>query len=185
MATQRGVFTYEDYAALPDDGRRYEVHEGALSVTPSPGVPHQEVSANLGDLLRGHVKQRALGTILYAPLDVILSDVTIVQPDLVYVDQARAGIITRRAIEGAPTLAVEIISPSSPRIDRVTKRELYQQYRVPYYWIVDPDARSIEAYELAENAYRLVAIASGAEPIALPPFHDLAIVPDSLWPALT
>jgi Uma2 family endonuclease len=143
MATERGVFTYEDYAALPDDGRHYEVH------------------------------------------DVILSDVTIVQPDLVYVDPARAGIITRRAIEGAPTLAVEIISPSSPRIDRLTKREMYQQYRVPYYWIVDPDARSIEAYELAENAYRLVATASGAEPVSLPPFDDLAIVPESLWPAST
>ena len=114
MATKR-VFTDEDYAALPDDGLRYEVHEGELSVTPSPGVPHQEVSANLGDLLRAHVKAHGLGTLLYAPLDVILSDTTIVQPDLVYVDPTRASIVTRRAIEGAPTLAVEIPSKSSRR----------------------------------------------------------------------
>ena len=182
MATHRAVLTYEDYAALPDNGLRYEVHEGDLSVTPSPGTPHQEISANLGDVLRAHVKQRSLGTVLYAPLDVILSNTTIVQPDLIYIDPGRQAIVSRRGIEGAPTLAVEIISPSTPRIDRVTKLQLYARYRVPYYWIVDPDARTIEAYELSGDGYRLVTTARGTEPVSLPPFPDLAFVPDSLWP---
>ena len=129
MATQR-VFTYEDYAALPDDGLRYEVHEGALSVTPSPGVPHQEVSGNLNEVLRAHVKVHRLGALFYAPLDVILSDTTIVQPDLIHLER-----------------------------------------------------RSIEVHGLAEGVYRLVTTLRGTEPVSLPPFLDLTIVPDSLWPS--
>jgi Uma2 family endonuclease len=183
MATHRAVLTYENYAALPDDGRRYEIHDGELSVTPSPGTPHQEISSNLNDLLRAHVRERAIGKVLYAPLDVILSNTTVVQPDLIYVDPSRHDLVTRRGIEGPPTLAVEIISPSTPRIDRVTKLQLYARYRVPYYWIVDPDARTIEAYELAGDGYRLVTTARGSQPVSLPPFGDLALVADSLWPS--
>ncbi|MBI2203996.1 MAG: Uma2 family endonuclease [Candidatus Rokubacteria bacterium] len=182
MATHRAVLTYEDYAALPDDGRRYEIHEGELSVTPSPGTPHQRISASLSDILRAHVKERGAGEIRYAPLDVILSNTTVVQPDLIYIDPTRQHVVTRRAIEGPPTLAVEIISPSTPRIDRVTKLQLYARYHVPYYWIVDPEARTIDAYELVDDGYRLVATAHGTEALSLPPFPDLALVPESLWP---
>ena len=182
MATQRVVLTYEDYAQLPNDGRRYEIHDGELSVTPAPGTPHQRISGNLSDILRSHVKQRGAGEVLYAPVDVILADTTVVQPDLIYVDPDRQGAVAVRGIEGAPTLVVEIISPSTPRIDRITKLQLYAKYRVPYYWIVDPDARTIETYELVADGYRLVITARGAAPVSLPPFPDLAFVPDSIWP---
>jgi Uma2 family endonuclease len=77
---------------------------------------------NLGDVLRAHVRQRGSGLVLYAPLDVILSETTIAQPDLVYVDPGRQPIVSRRGIEGAPTLVVEIISAGTPRIDRVALR---------------------------------------------------------------
>jgi Uma2 family endonuclease len=183
MATGRALLTYEDYAALPDDGRRYEVHEGALSVTPSPGTVHQHIVGRLFRLLAEHVETRQLGVVWLSPLDVILSNTTIVQPDIVYVDPSRQAVVTRRAIEGAPTLAVEIISPSTPRIDRVTKLALYARHDVPYYWIVDPDARTLEAYESTGGAYRLVTRAAGAAAVALPPFPDLALVPGALWPA--
>jgi Uma2 family endonuclease len=182
MAIQRPLLTYEDYAALPDDGRRYEIHEGELSVTPAPGTPHQQISSNLYVILRAHVDAGPRGLILYAPVDVILSNTTVVQPDIVYIDPPHAGIVSRRGFEGPPTLAIEIISPSTPRIDRVRKLQLYAQYRVPYYWIVDPDARTIEAYELAGGTYRRVATAGGAEPVALPPFPDLPLVADRIWP---
>jgi Uma2 family endonuclease len=182
MATQRVVLTYEDYAQLPNDGRRYEIHDGELSVTPSPGTLHQRTIGELNELLRHHVKQHGLGEVFLSPLDVILSNTTVVQPDLIYVDPTREHVVTRRAIEGPPTLAVEIISPSTPRIDRVTKFQIYAKHRVPYYWIADADARTIEAYELAGDAYRLAAIARGADPVALPPFPALALVAESLWP---
>jgi Uma2 family endonuclease len=182
MATSRVVLTYEDYAALPDDGRRYEIHEGVLSVTPAPGTRHQRISAKLYVLLRHHVEARSLGEVLYAPVDVILSPTTVVQPDLLFVETARAAAVSARGIEGPPSLVVEIISPSTPTIDRRTKLQLYARHRVPHYWIVDPDARAIDGYELVDDVYRLVLRASGAAQVALPPFPDLIFAPESLWP---
>jgi Uma2 family endonuclease len=182
MAIHRAVLTYEDYAALPDDGRRYEIHSGELSVTPALGTNHQRVSRNLYDALGAHVKAQVLGEVLYAPVDVILANTTIVQPDLIFVAPAHASRVSRRGIEGAPTLAVEILSPSTTTIDRSTKLQLYARYGVPYYWIVDPEVRALEAYELADGAYRLVTRATRDAPASLPPFPDFALVPDSLWP---
>jgi Uma2 family endonuclease len=183
MSIERVVLTYENYAALPDDGRRYEIHDGELSVTPAPGTQHQRVSRDLLGILDRHVKERGLGEALDAPLDVILANTTIVQPDLVYVDPGRARFVTPRGIEGPPTLVIEIISPTTSRIDRVTKLQLYARYAIPYYWIVDQDARTIEAYALAEGGYWLITTARGTERAALAPFPDLALVPDSLFPA--
>ena len=182
MATHRVVLTYEDYAAMPDDGRRYEIHEGELSVTPVPGVPHQEIVGNLYILLRQHVDARALGKVLVAPVDVILATTSIVQPDVVYIETARLTVVSGRGIEGPPSLAVEVISPSTPAIDRKTKLQLYARYRVPYYWIADPAMRAVDAYELADDVYRLVMRASGTMLVALPPFPDMRFAPDSLWP---
>jgi Uma2 family endonuclease len=182
MATSGVVLTYEDYAALPDDGRRYEIHEGVLSVTPGPGTPHQRISAKLYGLLHRHVEAHSLGEVLYAPVDVILSGTTVVQPDLLFVDTARASAVSIRGIEGPPSLVVEIISPSTPTIDRRTKLQLYARHRVPYYWIVDPDVRAIDGYELADDVYRLALRASGTAQGALPPFPELRFTPDSLWP---
>ena len=178
----RAVLTYREYAALPDDWRRYEIHDGELSVTPVAGTKHQIISANLGDVLRQHVKSRGLGLVLYAPLDVILSDTTIVQPDIVFVATDRRSAVSERGIEGAPTLVVEILSPSTTRIDRVTKLQLYARYGVPFYWLIDSEARALEAYTLGAQEYSIALRASGSDPIAPPPFGDLALVPASLFP---
>jgi Uma2 family endonuclease len=182
MAIHRVVLTYEDYLATPDDGRRYEILDGEISVSASPVPLHQRILANLNDVLRAHVRSRGLGEVFFAPLTVILANTTVVEPDLVYVEAARAGLVSARAVEGAPTLVVEVLSPGTAVTDRGQKFQLYARYAVPYYWIVDTDARIVEAYELAEGAYRLVARAHGDAPVSLPPFGDLAFVPDSLWP---
>ena len=130
MAT-RVILTYADYVALPDDGRRYELHEGELSGTPAPGPSHQKVSANLFMVLRRHVDANGLGQLLYAPVDCILSTITIVQPDIVYVAAGDAERMAERGIEGAPTLAVEILSPSTRQIDRRRKMQSTQSTRSP------------------------------------------------------
>ena len=182
MKPERVVLTYRDYEALPADGRRYEIHEGELSVTPAPSPRHQEISGNLNEVLRHHVKTRGLGKVFYAPIDCIPGETSIVQPDLVFLDTNRLSLISDRGIEGAPTLVVEILSPSTTLIDRSTKRQLYRRYGVPYYWIVDPEARTIEAYSLSEGEYQLVTRAFGSEPVSLPPFPDLSLVPSSIWP---
>jgi Uma2 family endonuclease len=182
MAKRDVVLTYEDYAALPADGRRYEVHDGELSVTPAPSPGHQTISRNLFRVLDHHVMTKGLGEVLYAPLDVILSETSIVQPDIVYLERSRLGAVSGRGIEGAPTLVVEILSPSTTLIDRSTKRQLYARLGVPFYWLVDPEGRAVEALVLGPEGYSLAVRASGSKPVSLPPFPDLAVVPASLWP---
>jgi Uma2 family endonuclease len=170
------VLTYADYAAIPADGRRYELHEGEVSVTPAPGTRHQEVVGNLYLALRQHVDAGLGGRVFVSPIDCLLSDTSVVQPDLVYVAADRAAVVTARGIEGAPTLVVEVLSPSTVQIDRAVKRQLYARHGVPCYWIVDPDARRVEAYVLAEGAYQ------PADPGSLPPFAGLALDPAAIWP---
>lgn len=183
--TARTAMTYQDYAALPDDGKRYEIHDGELLEMSAPTPWHQIVLLNLATALDAHVRAGNLGRILIAPLDVVLSDrpaeTTVLQPDLVFLDSERLGLISQRAIEGPPTLAVEILSPSTAAIDRVRKRRFYARYGVSYYWLVDVDARDIEACELRSGEYVVAARVSGTEPVDLPPFAGLGLVPASLW----
>ena len=177
----RTFLTYRDYEALPDDGRRYEIHDGALSVTPAPTPQHQIVSANLVRALMRHIPAVAPGLLLYAPLDVILADTAIVQPDIVYLAPDRLDRISGRGVEGAPTLAVEILSPPTRTIDRVTKWRLYARHGVPFLWLADPDARAIEGFVLERDRYVLAASVAGPDAADLPPFTGLGLVPDSLW----
>ncbi len=181
MTPARVVLTYRDYAALPNDGRRYEIHEGELSVTPAPGRRHQEINGNLFAILREHVVRRGLGRLYFPPTDVILSDTTIVQPDLVFVANDRAGTLTPPGVEGPPTLVVEILSPSTIALDRHTKLQLYARYRIPWYWIVDPDARALEVYRLEGARYALASRHAGDEAFAAEPFADLTLTPSALW----
>jgi Uma2 family endonuclease len=175
------VLTYEDYLELPDDGKRYELHEGELSVTPAPGLRHQRLLLRLTRILGDHVDAIGQGELMIASFDCIFSNTTIVQPDLMWVDESRRGRLTERGCDGAPTLAVEIISPYSGRIDRRRKMTLYADHDVTWYWIVDPEARRIEAYLLNEGAYRLEAAVDGPDARALPPFPGLALDPATIW----
>jgi len=178
----RTVLTYEDYAALPADGRRYELHEGEVSVTPAPSPQHQETTGNLFALLHAHVRRQRIGKLFVAPIDCILSQTTIVQPDLAYVDVPALSLISERGSEGPPTLVVEVLSPSSRAIDRGAKAQLYARYHVPHYWIVDPGLRTIDAYQLTAGQYQPSGRIHGAASAALPPFADLALAPDAIWP---
>jgi Uma2 family endonuclease len=175
------ALTPRDYPARPEDGRRYAILAGAHSVPPAPTPKHQTISIRLAVALFPRATADG-GTLYQAPLDVILGDTTIVQPDLVYVATDRLGRISGRGIEGAPTLAVEILSPSTRIIDRVTKTRLYTRHGVPFLWLIDPDARTIEAFVLERDRYALALTATGSDPVDLPPFAGLSLVPYALWP---
>ncbi len=142
--------TYDDYRSLPEDmSRRYELLHGELFMVPAPTTVHQQVSRNLLVLLERHITARRLGTVFYAPVDVILGhgdarEVT--QPDILFIAAARSHIIKLHGIEGAPDLAIEILSPVTEERDRGYKRTLYARYGVTEYWIVDPQAHSIEVH---------------------------------------
>src|SRR5438876_2862973 len=107
----RSAFTYRDYEELPNDGRRYEIHDGELCVTPAPSPQHQLISGVLFVILSRWLDRHPGGRFIYSPLDVILTETTIVQPDIIYLGPDRLERISRRGIEGAPTLAIEILSP--------------------------------------------------------------------------
>jgi Uma2 family endonuclease len=135
-------FTYEDYLHFPED-KRYEIIDGEVSMAPSPERIHQDVSRNLGFILWEFVKKNALGLVYYAPFDVVLSDIDIVQPDLIFVSNERKHIVTEKNIQGAPDLVIEIISPSSQYKDRVIKAKLYKKFGVREYWFIDPQEKQI------------------------------------------
>ena len=173
--------TYEDYVDLPDDGRRYEILDGELEVSPAPAPRHQAVSLNLVWILHGHVQERGLGSVYYAPIDVILADTSIVQPDLVFIVAGRESIVSGRGIEGPPDLAVEILSPWSVRRDRVAKAALYARHGIRHYWIVDPDGRVIEVYEADAAEYRLVGRHERATKVRTAVFPDLELDLGHVW----
>ena len=176
-----GKLTYEDYVGLPDDGRRYEILDGELEVSPAPAPRHQGVSGNLLVILHTHVQERGMGRVYHAPIDVILAPDSIVQPDLVFVAAGREALVTERAIEGPPDLAVEILSPWSDRRDRVAKAALYARYGIRHYWIPDPVARTLEVYEVKGTEYRRVAVHEGAACVRTTLFPDLEIDLGRVW----
>ena len=175
------VLTYEDFVALPDDGKRYELHEGELSVSPAPTPRHQRIIGNLFLILAPHVRVSGRGEIFLSPFDCILTNITVVEPDLVYVDEERRRLVSERALEGSPSLAIEVLSTYSINTDRRRKMALYAAHDVTWYWIADPDARTIEAYRLAGIAYRLEGVLESTHPRTLPPFLELLLDPAAVW----
>ena len=137
------LYTAEMVRALPEDGRRYEVIDGALLVTPAPGVAHQRAIRELFLLLHPYVQDHQLGETLWSPADIELDPRTLVQPDLfVTLTRPKPGD-TWQDVE--LRLAIEVLSPSTARYDRLTKRVRYQRQGVEY-WIVDLDARVVERW---------------------------------------
>jgi Uma2 family endonuclease len=143
MTLPRPHFTYQEYLQLPDD-QRYEVLEGELVVSPSPNADHQRILFALAGLFFVFRREQAIGEFFVAPLDVILSEHNVVQPDLLFISQDRLSIVQQQGVHGAPDLVIEILSPSDPERDLETKRRTYGQYGVREYWIVDPASRSVE-----------------------------------------
>ncbi len=130
MTAPKVLITYADYAALPDDGRRYELDEGEIAVTPSPPTRHQTVSKNLMYLIESYLREHRAGVLFQSPIDLILSETTVLQPDLLVVLQGRERIITERGVEGPPDLVVEVLSPATVTRDRKSKFQLYARYGV-------------------------------------------------------
>ena len=168
-------FTYNDYLLLPEGDRR-ELIDGDFYVVPSPNVRHQIVSANLGVILREHVRRNRLGEVLFAPMDVVLSPENVVQPDILFISNERRGIITEANISGAPDLVVEVLSPSTADRDRQLKLRLYSRFGVGEYWIVDPDERSVQVMVLGDPGEpSAVAYSSGSVSTPLIPGLNVAL----------
>jgi Uma2 family endonuclease len=143
--------TYDEYVLFPDDGRRHEIIDGRHTMNPAPSPMHQYVSRHMQFQLYQQLELSGLGQVINAPIDLQLSDCDVVQPDLVVVLNGNA-IITSRGIQGIPDLVVEILSPSTSEHDQQLKLRLYEQARIPEYWIVDPEDKVVFQYHLTENS---------------------------------
>ncbi len=143
--------TYEDYLHFPEDGRRHELIGGDHHLTPAPGTKHQSIVTSFLRLLAPFVHAKSAGRLFTAPFDVVLSEVDVVQPDLVFVHAERLDRLTEAHLRGAPDLAVEIVSESTRRREEVTKRHLYERYGVSEYWIVDPVVETVKVFHLGED----------------------------------
>ena len=167
-------FTYEDYLNAPED-KRYELLDGELVMTPAPGERHQSVSILLGSKLFQFAYENSLGRIYHAPFDVVLSDVDVVQPDLLFVSNERDHIITPANIQGAPDLIVEILSPSTAERDKTFKRTLYANHGVKEYWMVDPTTKDITVLFLGECGYEVVDTCGEGATLTSPVLQDFAL----------
>jgi len=146
--------TYEDYLGFPeDDGKRHELIDGEHYVTPAPLTKHQRISMNLAAALYQHCQHTKAGHVFSAPIDVIFTEMDVVQPDLLYIAKDQDPIITRENIQGSPDLIVEILSDSTRRRDERLKRNLYEQHGVKDYWIVDPELDAVKVYRLQDGQY--------------------------------
>ena len=155
--------TYEEFRQLPDDGKRYELIHGRVHLSPAPSTRHQFVSQNLAASLGPFVVKNGLGELLVAPLDVCLSEDIAVQPDLVFISSQRIEIIQENFVAGASDLVVEILSPSTAAHDRATKLNLYAEAGVPWVWLMDPLARTVEVLKLQGNKYLIHSIFAGKQ----------------------
>jgi Uma2 family endonuclease len=174
------TWNYDDYCALPDDLNRHEIIEGEHYVTPSPSSRHQRISINMAAILKTHIDAQNLGTLLAAPIDVLLSPTSVVQPDLVFIKREHEYMITDPNIQGAPDLVVEILSHSTAARDRGNKMLLYAKFGVPHYWIVNPDPLSLSTYQLAAGEYGLTAQFGRGNQAQSPLFQGLIIPVENL-----
>jgi Uma2 family endonuclease len=173
--------TYDDYCLLPNNGRRYEIVDGELFVTPSPRRAHQKVVTQLSYHLVEFVRREKRGHVYVAPFDVVLSLFDVVEPDILYVSQERASVITEKNVQGAPDLVVEVLSQTTAEIDRTTKMKLYARHGVREYWLIDPEECTAEIYRREAHGFDRVASLQPFESLTTPllpgfsvPLHELA-----------
>lgn len=160
--------TYDDYLLFPEDGRRHEIIDGEHWVSAAPFLKHQDVLLALATLLRAFVKERDLGRVYVAPVDVLLSRHDVVQPDLVFVSRERAAILTERNIQGAPDLVAEILSDGTRKVDEEVKLELFERFGVREYWLVDPRRERVRVYRLRQEAFELAGELTARETLTTP-----------------
>ena len=183
--TSRTKLTYEDFLELPDDGRQHEIIDGEHYVTASPVTRHQRILGNLQFSIKAFLRDHDLGEVFLSPLDVLLSDFDIVEPDLIYLGRERWSVLTEANLQGAPDLVVEILSPGTQGRDLGLKRKLYERSEVREYWIVDPDADTIEVLRhLGESGFEPVALLRRAarDSLSTPLLPGLEIPLEELFP---
>jgi Uma2 family endonuclease len=160
---EQGSWTYDDYAALPDDGRRYEIVNGVLVMAPAPNRSHQDAVLRIAHYLLVHVEFAGLGKVMIAPFDVQLSPEDVFQPEVLVVLNAHLDRIQEKKFMGVPDLVVEVASPGTAIYDRLTKFEKYAEAGIPEYWLTNAKTRTIQVLVLERGEYRSLGIFRGEQ----------------------
>jgi len=177
----RRLWTYTELrVARPETNQPTELWHGEIVIAPAPSPGHQSVIFRLAQIFDAHVTPRGLGKVYLSPIDVVLSERRVVQPDLVFIARENLGIV-QDCIRGVPDLVLEVVSESSWHRDRIEKKALYEQYGVKEYWLVDPDSRTLEVFALVKGAYRLHAKATAAQTARSRLLSGLTVT----WPQIT
>ena len=181
IATETRRLTVADYRKLPGDDWRYQLIDGEIIMAPAPNFFHQTILANLVDMIAPHVRHRDLGKLRFAPLDLYLDDSNVYQPDIVFISRARESIIREDGLHGAPDLVIEVLSPRTARFDLNAKRVGYSRAGVRELWIVLPEAKRVDVFDLKANSETPVASHSLGEIFRSPLFPELEISTDKIF----
>ena len=189
MSTIPKTLTYEDYLALPEMIRRYEIIDGELIMAPSPTLAHQWDASIVYDALKAHVRTHQLGVVLFAPLDVMISrsPLRTRQPDVLYISIERMrqygldSIQNVPVLEFPPNLTVEILSPSESKRQIEEKLTDYQSIGVNECWLVRANRQTIEVIQLTTDAIELVGIFKNSEQIGSEVLPELALSVDTIF----
>jgi len=167
--------TAEDYRALPNDGGRYQLIEGELHMAPAPNSYHQEIVWNLSQIFGSYLRQNPVGRVYLAPYDVYLSAQDVVQPDLLFLANARLNLRHEDGLHGAPDLVIEVLSVATSQLDKKRKRAIYARTGVKEMWLVNPVLLQIHLYDFAREPAKAVRLVEDDETFATPLLPSLSI----------
>jgi Uma2 family endonuclease len=182
--TSATKLTYADLCQMPDDGLRHELVDGVHYVSPSATMRHQRVVVEVLFRIRAYLDTHRVGDVYVAPLDVVLSDHNVLEPDVLFLTTEQVAAQTRIHVHGAPALAIEVLSPGSRKMDLELKRRVYDRFGVQEYWIVDPDREAIHVHRRdAGVALRHVAdlTRGAADTLTTPLLPGFACALDALF----
>ncbi len=163
--------TYTDLLSLGESNQRMELFDGEFIMTAMPRFFHQHVATRLSVLLSDYVYERNLGFVLGSPIDVIISEHTVLEPDVSFLSHERAYINDGKKYNGAPDLVIEVLSESTEERDRTFKFREYARGGAKEYWLISPEKKEIEVYQNSLQGFELVNI-----------FHEGEVLSSSLFP---
>lgn len=187
MSTARKLATYADLLAYPEDVKT-EIFDGELHVQPSALPRHSRAQRTLSRFVGGPFDDDTNGPEgwwILLEMDVRFDAHNIVRPDLSGWRRPRLpDPWDTRPIDVVPDWICEVLSPSTEKLDRVRKQQLYARHGVPYYWIVNPEARTLEAYVLDGANWRVAGAYDDADVARIPPFDAIELPVGQLFPPL-
>ncbi len=167
--------TRHDYALLPEGGPNYQLIDGELHMAPAPNRRHQQIVRELAFFIRRFLEDHPLGELYFAPFDIHLGDIHVFQPDIAFFSTKSLSRLTEAGAEGAPDLAVEVLSPKTAALDKGVKKEVYSRFGVVELWLVEPESEEILIYRLRENVETPFALLRKNDKLTTPLLNGFSI----------